>query len=99
MKQDRLSVLPKPKRNVLIPENAKWLSGEGAGSWFCVQITDTKNNFQIDRFSPEGKLECSGRFVTVQEFDPYIEFHFTYPSHCAKASVIQKNEKISFVNL
>ena len=33
-----MSVLAKPERHKEIPESSKWISGEGAGSWFYFDI-------------------------------------------------------------
>ena len=52
-----------PNKPTNLTENAQWLSGEGAGSWFVISSTTGKEVFFIARFSPEGKLECEGSFM------------------------------------
>ena len=53
----------KSKRNINIPEKAQWLSGTvGSGSWFFISVENSK--YRIQRFCPEGKLECD-RIFTV----------------------------------
>ena len=55
----------KSKIDINIPEKAQWLSGSvGSGSWFF--ISDKKSYYRIQRFSPEGKLECD-RLFTVDK--------------------------------
>ena len=47
----------KSKKNINIPEKAQWLSGTvGSGSWFFISVENSK--YRIQRFCPEGKLEC-----------------------------------------
>lgn len=44
------ATLPNPERHPKIPENAQWLSGEGAGSWF---VFDVENKLlKVSRYSP-----------------------------------------------
>jgi hypothetical protein len=90
-------VLPAPDK---IPENlnksAKWLAGEGAGSWFSIEETERKNTFEICRFSPIGKLECKGVFISTNKFYLQKDYEITYPSHCAVVTVIQENQTITF---
>ena len=89
-------ILPKPMLPTNLPSTAKWLSGEGAGSWFVIeQESDTK--YKITRFSPEGLVECKGLFGTnIAIMDIGIDFEITYPSHCATVSILQGKEKIIF---
>ena len=83
-----------PKKNINIPVTAKWLSGEGAGSWFC--FTKKQDDYHIARFSPNGKKECEGAFYTEEKFDLNQEYEMTYLSHCAEVNVIQNERKITF---
>ena len=43
-----------------ISEKAQLIEGIGASSWFT--IATEKDGYRIERFSLEGKLECSRRF-------------------------------------
>lgn len=82
--------LPEPDRPAILPENARWLAGEGAGSWFSISpVGDGK--FEITRFSPEGKVECNGIFAVSgnQAFNPEKPYQIGYLSHCRKVVVIQ----------
>jgi len=84
------STLPAPELPGNLPDHAQWLAGEGAGSWFVLDL-DGIDVYKVARYDPEGKLECIGLFV-VQE--PSF-FHFskpykvTYISHCQKVTLIQ----------
>ena len=89
-------ILPRPALPAHLPSTAKWLSGEGAGSWFVIeQANDTQ--YKITRFSPEGLVECKGLFkVNIAKVEIEKEFEITYPSHCATVSILQGKEKIIF---
>ncbi len=90
-------VLTKPAQPAGLPENAQWLAGEGAGSWFAI-LPAGGEKFEITRFSPEGKVECSGRFAISgnQSFDIGKPYQFDYLSHCGKVSLIHGKQKIEF---
>ncbi|WP_041694324.1 DUF6695 family protein [Emticicia oligotrophica] len=77
---------------------AKWLSGEGAGSWFVFEFNE--NECIIERFNSDGKLECTGSFVCQQDnFDYSKPFEITYLSHCQQVSIIQEGEKKIFLRI
>lgn len=93
------STLKPPKRNQLIPEKAIWLSGEGAGSWFVLELNN--NILKADRYSPAGKLECSGHFksnkkITFKLSDDCILSHL---SHCISIKLIYNNETFQFFRI
>lgn len=89
-------IVPSPSKPIHLPESAKWLSGEGCGSWFSMEAKES--NFSISRYSPEGKLECSGIFqqVSGEAIDLMSDYEFTYLSHCAEVNIIQNERKIKF---
>jgi hypothetical protein len=91
------TTLPEPKRPVHLPLTAKWLAGEGAGSWFSIVVANDKK-FEITRFSPEGKLECRGRFriSNQQAFRMDQAFRFEHLSHCRKVRIRQDGHIIEF---
>ncbi len=88
-------IVPEPKQPQHL-SNAKWLSGEGCGSWFTIE--EAEKGYLIARYSPDGKAECSGIFlqVTGSEIDLHTEFEFTYLSHCAEVNIIQHNINLKF---
>ncbi len=86
--------LPPPEIPKKLAQNVQWLAGEGAGSWF--EITEIHAGFQISRYSPIGKQECSGVFTADQPFDLDKEWTMAYPSHCSKVNVLQFGRLISF---
>lgn len=89
-------ILPEPLLPANLPSTAKWLSGEGAGSWFVFE-KENETQYKINRFSPEGNVECEGMFrSSINKIDLDKDFAITYPSHCATVSIIQGNEKIRF---
>ncbi|MDQ8750064.1 DUF6695 family protein [Elizabethkingia miricola] len=89
-------VLPSPPKPVYLPSGIQWLSGEGCGSWFYIEAL--KDGFIISRYSPEGKLECSGLFrqVSGPTFKIDSSYSFTYMSHCAEINIRQDNQKLTF---
>lgn len=89
-------IVPKPQLPKNLATNAKWLSGEGCGSWFAIEMKES--NFFISRYSPDGKLECSGIFQQIQgeSIDLNNDYEFTYLSHCAEVNIIQNKSKLKF---
>ena len=85
-------ILVQPKRPDLLPPNAKWLAGEGAGSWFV--ITEKESVLHIIRYSPKGDFECENYFDCNSEFQILEAFHLDYPSHCAVVTIKQNGKKI-----
>lgn len=87
-------ILPEPKLPSNLPPSAKWLSGEGAGSWFVIE-KEYGMHYKVERYSPEGLPECEGLFSSTSiNIDLEKDYELTYPSHCAKVSIMQSNEKI-----
>lgn len=91
------NTLPQPKKATNIPHDAQWLSGEGAGSWFSIKQSDL--SYDIQRFSPDGKLECEGKFKNTSDtiFDIHTDFEITHLSHCQQVTVIQDQKKIRLI--
>jgi len=96
MKKLSETLLP-PELPINLPPNAKWLSGEGAGSWFVIESADKNQTFEISRYSPDGQLECEGIFYAQNKFDIQKDYQLTYPSFCNKVSLIQNDKTINFV--
>ena len=86
----------KSKINLNISDKAQWLSGTvGSGSWFF--ISAEKSRYRIQRYCPEGKLECD-RIFTVDNstFDLRIDYQFTFLSHCKECTIIQNGITYKF---
>ena len=94
-------VLAPPKRPSMLPENAQWLAGVGAGSWFVLakETGTTSNTVRITRYSPQGVEECTGLFTSDTPFDEGQDFLIHYPSHCAIVTVYQYDKLITFQRL
>ena len=90
------STLAEPERPSGMPVNAQWLSGEGAGSWFCIEKSGS--GFLVRRFSPKGEPECKDIFSTPDghSFDPDKPYRFEHLSHCKKVRVFQDNRIMEF---
>jgi hypothetical protein len=71
-----------------ISQKAQLIEGIGASSWFT--IATEKDLYRIERFSPEGELECSRLFeAEPNTFDINSTYKFTYLSHCKECTIIQ----------
>ncbi|TVQ10393.1 MAG: hypothetical protein EA361_14040 [Bacteroidetes bacterium] len=94
-KSELSGTLPKPKPNGNIPVGAKWLSGEGAGSWFHIAKRED-GHYHITRYSPEGVVECNSIFCNdaAFDFDPALPFEVVHTSHCAQVRVVQNKQRI-----
>ena len=92
--------LKEPVRAAGIPATAQWLAGEGAGSWFSIVPADG-GEFEITRFSPEGKVECAGIFIHTdrQSFNPEIPYQIDYLSHCRKVKIIQNGFDVKLIRI
>ena len=77
-----------------LPMHAKWLAGEGAGSWFVIE--QHGSNFLVNRYSPSGELECSVQLEPDATVKLGLEYEFTFPSHCAKVTLLQSGHTITF---
>jgi hypothetical protein len=93
------STLPEPVRHINISENAQWISGEGAGSWFSISLE--KEHYKICRRNNFGALECEGKFEKIGKsiFNTDSAFKFIYLSHCKKVKIQQNNTIIEFVRI
>lgn len=92
--QSKVGTILPPQLPSNLPHNAQWLSGQGAGVWFCIEKTEVKTQFIIKRFSPEENLDCKATFEIEKqtaEFDITKPYQFTHISHCAKCRIIQNN--------
>lgn len=75
-----------------IPQEAKWLSGQGEGTWFVVTKEKYLNEqqYRVRRFSPQGNLECDRLFeLNDLGFDINRDFEIAHVSHCAIVRVKQ----------
>ena len=78
-----------------ISEKAQLIEGIGASSWFTIAVE--KSCYRIERFSPEGELECSRLFrAEPNTFDINLEYEFTYLSHCMQCTIIQNKLPFKF---
>ncbi len=90
------STLPQPARHESIPQNAQWLSGEGAGSWFVFKPFESA--LLVTRYSPEGVIECGGFYKNTNNdvLNPGLNYQITYPSNCNVISLLNKGKIYSF---
>lgn len=91
------TTLPTPKRHPKIPENAQWLSGEGAGSWFSFEAKE--NLLFVSRFAPDGTLECSGYYKNDNTELLNESAILTYPSNCKEVTLRHDSKKYIFRSL
>jgi len=78
-----------------IEETAQLIKGIGASSWFTIKSEG--NLYKIERFSLEGKLECSRVFrAEPNTFDINQDHEFTYISHCKECTILQNDRTYKF---
>ena len=88
------SILP-PEKHQHVPSEAKWLTGQGEGTWFTItkEANLASNEYRVRRTSPQGNLDCDRIFVIEEEsFDFNSEWDITHVSHCAIVRVIQEGK-------
>jgi hypothetical protein len=92
-------VLEAPERHAAIPSSAKWLAGEGAGSWY--DIKPIGSFFYCRRFDEKGRIEFSSVYeIEDKEFiHLHNGFSFGYPSHFQRITLIQKNKIFVLKNI
>lgn len=85
-------VLLAPELPETIGNHAKWLAGEGAGSWFVVQ-QKSERLLEVSRFDPKGAPECIGEFSSENPIHIEDDWTITYPSHCAQVTLVIQDQK------
>jgi len=96
-RQILISTLPQPERHPSIPEDAQWLSGEGAGSWFSVKPEG--NLLLVTRYSPQGVVECKGLYENRKASEILKDaesYSIAYPSNCRTVSIKVNNLELRF---
>ncbi len=80
-----------------VPDDAQWLSGEGAGSWFDLKLNET--TLSATRYSEKGTVECQGQYQSKKRLSNYghSEWKVTYPSDCSRITITNGHENIKFV--
>jgi hypothetical protein len=96
------TTLPPPPKPAKVPETARWLSGEGAGSWFEIVFRDGK--VHMNRYAPDGTIECKGLFknndlslMLKDHHDP--DYEIIHPSHCQQVTIRVSGRKIVLKSL
>ena len=87
------STIQAPSRDSKIPENAQWLGGEGAGSWFSLEPENSQ--LKVTRYALDGKIECTGYYMNLSAPANFSDHNFqiTYPSNCKVVS-LKNQEKV-----
>lgn len=98
--EERKGTTHPPALPSTIPAHSQWLSGQGAGTWFCIDTTSNPNQYNIKRYTPKGSLDCD-RIFEIEDnssvFDINESYQFAHVSHCAKCR-IKQNEIIFIFN-
>ncbi len=82
-----------------LPLNSKWLSGQGVGAWFSIEVTNENTIFRIKRYTPEGNLDCDRIFkiaAATMNFDINQPYEFKHISHCSKCKIEQDGVVFEF---
>jgi hypothetical protein len=87
------STIEVPIKDGKIPDDAQWLGGEGAGSWFSLEPENSQ--LKITRYAPDGKVECTGIYENLHTPVNFSNHHFliTYPSNC-KVISLKNQDKV-----
>lgn len=96
-RERQYTTLPQPALHPSIPDNAKWIAGEGAGSWFHFMLKNPEDtHLLVTRYSEKGDIECRAYFKNPDDLKLDIQqpFELTYLSHCREINAIQNNKKI-----
>lgn len=94
--KQKTNTLTAPNRPENLPENAQWLSGEGAGSWFTFEYK--ANQLLVNRYSPEGLKECTGIYnpIRLNNLPELSSLRISYPSNCAEVTLESGNNTFKF---
>ncbi|WP_117880773.1 DUF6695 family protein [Aureibaculum luteum] len=94
-----IGTLIPPNLPKTIPENSKWLSGQGTGCWFSMETTTISNTYRIVRYTPQGIVDCDRIFKLVENdsvFEIGQPYEFVHVSHCNKCRIQQNNQLFIF---
>ena len=86
-----------------LPENltddAQWLSGEGAGSWFTLSFSNSILTAQ--RYNLKGEEECSGQYKAHELLENFNikNYKVSYLSHCNQITLVYENNKLVFYRI
>lgn len=95
-KKQAVSILDEPKKPTAINSSAKWLGGEGMGSWFDISFDQTI--YTIQRWTEIGVLESEFQYVIVSgNFDLNMPYQYSYPSNSEVVTIVQKKTNVRFV--
>jgi len=82
----------KPKLIDGVNGKAQWLEGIGAGAWFELDVTSSKDLYQFKRISPYGNIDVHGIFkVNNNTFNYEESYQFVHYSNCAFYHIEQNN--------
>lgn len=83
-----------PKKVEGLHENAQWLSGIAAGSWYEIHKTEALNQYRYRRISPYGNIDCDAVFIVEDSsFNYKKQYKVVHYSNCHFFHVKQ-NEKV-----
>ncbi|MBT8255396.1 MAG: hypothetical protein KJO23_02555 [Bacteroidia bacterium] len=78
-----------------LPVSAQKLAGIGSSAWFELLIEKSlpRNHVRVRRYNDQHSIDFDGIYRS-DEFDPKVEYEFTYDSHCSYCHVLQVGKKI-----
>jgi len=90
------SVLPALERPSEVPVEAQWVSGETSGSWF--HVVPMADHFVLNRYCPEGRMECSTRLIALEKGFVLLPDHRIVPlSTCSQLTIEQSDSQWKLV--
>ncbi len=98
--------LQSPVKPSILPENAVWHSGEGAGSWFsivpCEDSAPHTPTYKVTRYSPNGQLEFESIFILKKGNKTLIvengDYNIDYVSHAKQIQLSVEDELLLLVS-
>jgi hypothetical protein len=86
--------LPEPPKPEHLPTTIQWLAGEGAGSWFHLEVHPL--GISVRRYDPNGVLECYGIYRgDGQDYSDLTSFRVTHPSHCGIVTLKMNRKELT----
>jgi len=102
MRKIKESFYSVPEAPENIPNHSQWLSGQGCGAWFCIDMHENHNHYVIKRYSEDGDLDCEGVFFienNSKKFNIKQNYSFRHISHCMKCEIEQGGNSFKFLSV
>ncbi|TXD46522.1 DUF6695 family protein [Polaribacter sp. IC073] len=86
-----------PNLDVFRLKDGTWLGGIGSGAWFKIEEKINSKTYKISRHNSDGEKDFEGLFlIDKPHFNSLETHHFTHPTNCKEAFLLQNKEKFAF---